>query len=226
MLTGLSTLAKGEPRPNLGSRVMNEITNHLYIVTGHDHLLGSILGTLRPLKGNSDIGCAQEKLRAIVFHERSVSTTLFLGKDLGVCNVRITKLLATLGFTHVDLSLEFLDRLDGSGGNDDHSSSELLTLYTTQQSTHVISSLTTFELLVEHLNTSQDCLEVGTVTDNLDLRALGDDASFNASSSDSTTSGDGEDICDAGDQEAGSTKSIEFGIFTFDRHQERFLEVT
>lgn len=212
MLTSLSTLTKGEPRSDLGSRVVNEITNHLYIVTGHDHLLSSALGALWPVKGSSDIGCAQEKLRAIVVHERSVSTTLLLGEDLGVSNVKITKQLATLRFTHVDLGLEFPDRLHRSGGNEDHSTSELLTLHTAQQGTHVIPSLTTFELLVEHLDASQDGLEVGTVANNFDLRALCDDTSFYASSGDSTASGDGEDIYDAGSQKAGSTERIEFGI--------------
>jgi hypothetical protein len=92
MLTGLATLTKGEPRSDLGSSLVDEITNHLNVVTGHDHLLSSVSGTLWPLKGNSDISCAQEELRAIVVHERGVSTTLLLGEDLGVWNVRTTAL--------------------------------------------------------------------------------------------------------------------------------------
>ena len=65
---------------------------------------------------------------------------------------------------------------------------------------------------MEHLNASQGCLEVGTMTDNLDFRALCDNTSLNTSGGDSTASGDGEDIYDAGGQKAGQTESIEFGV--------------
>jgi hypothetical protein len=82
--------------------------------------------------------------------------------------------------------------------------------HTTQQSTHVISSFTTLEFLVEHLDTSQGCLEVGTKTNNLNVSAFGDDTSLNTSSGDGTTTGDGEDIYDAGDQKTGPVKSIGF----------------
>jgi len=87
VLTGLATLTKGEPRSNLGSCLVDEITNHLDAVTGHDHLLSSIRDTLWPVEGNSDIGCAQEELRAIVVHERSISATLLLSEDLRTRNV-------------------------------------------------------------------------------------------------------------------------------------------
>ena len=90
MLTGLSTLTKGEPRSDLCGSLVDEIANHLDVVTGHNHLLSSVRGTLWPVKGDSDIGCTQEELGAIVFHERSVSTAFFLGEDLGVDNIRTT----------------------------------------------------------------------------------------------------------------------------------------
>jgi len=121
--------------------------------------------------------------------------------------------LTTLRIAHVDLGLELADSLHGSGGNHNHSSSELLPLHATQQSTHVISSLTTIELLVEHLNTSQGGLEVGTKTNNLDIRALGDDTSLNTPSGDSTTTGDGEDIYDEGNQKAGPMTPIGYWYF-------------
>jgi len=92
VLTSLATLTKGEPRSNLGSSIVDKIANHLDIVTGHDHLLSSLSGTLWPFEGNGNISCAQENLRTIVFHERSVSTTLLLGEDLEVRNVRTTGL--------------------------------------------------------------------------------------------------------------------------------------
>jgi len=107
------------------------------------------------------------------------------------------------GVVYVDLGLELADGLHGSGGNDNHSSSELLTLHATQQSTHVISGLTTVELLVEHLNTGQDSLEIGTKAENLDVTALGDDTPLNTSSGDGTTTRDGENVCDKRDQGIG-----------------------
>ena len=79
---------------------------------------------------------------------------------------------------------------------------------------------------MEHLDTGQGRLDVGTKTNNLNVTALSYNTSLNTSSSDCTTTGDGEDICDVGDQKTGSIKSIESRIFTFDRHQEWFLEVT
>jgi len=74
----------------------------------------------------------------------------------------------------------------------------LFTLHTTQQSTHVVSSFTTLELLVEHLDTRQGCLDVGTETDNLDFTAFSDDTSLNTSSSNGAATGDGEGICYTG----------------------------
>lgn len=96
VLTGLATLTKGESRSDLGSSIVDKIANHLDIVTGHDHLLGSVSGTFWPFEGNGNISCAQEELRTIVFHERSVSTTLLLGEDLGVRNVRTTGIIISV----------------------------------------------------------------------------------------------------------------------------------
>jgi len=118
------------------------------------------------------------------------------------------------GIIYVDLGLELADGLHGSGSNDNHSSSELFTLHTTQQSTHVISSLTTVELLVEHLDTSQSSLEVGTKTENLNVTTLGDDTPLDTSGSDSTTTRDRENVCNKSNQEIGPMMSISF----LDRH--------
>ena len=84
VLTGLATLTKGEPRSEFGSSLVDEFANHLDVITGHDHFFSSVRSTLWPFEGNSDICCAQEELRAIFFHERSVSTTLLLGQNLEV----------------------------------------------------------------------------------------------------------------------------------------------
>jgi hypothetical protein len=87
VLTGLATLTKGESCSDLGSDIVDKIANHLDVVTRHDHLLSSVGGTFWPVKTSCDIGCAQEELRAIVVHERSVSTTLLLSEDLRKRNV-------------------------------------------------------------------------------------------------------------------------------------------
>ena len=89
VLTGLSTLTKGEPRSDLGRGLVDKIANHLNVVTRHNHFLSSVGGTLWPMKANGNISCAQEELRAVVIHERSVSTTLLLSENLKVSKVGI-----------------------------------------------------------------------------------------------------------------------------------------
>lgn len=42
--------------------------------------------------------------------------------------------------THIDLGLEFLDCLNGPGGDNDLSATNLLTLDTTKQRPHVVAS--------------------------------------------------------------------------------------
>ena len=54
-------------------------------------------------------------------------------------------------WTNVDLSLELLVGLNGAGGSQYHSSADLVTLDTTDESTHVVTGLTTVQFLVEHL---------------------------------------------------------------------------
>jgi len=92
ILTGLATLAKGEPRSDLSSSLVDEIANHLDVVARHNHLLSSVSSTFWPVKADGDIGCAQEELRTIIVHERGVSAALFLCENLSMCNIstRIT----------------------------------------------------------------------------------------------------------------------------------------
>ena len=61
---------------------MVQRADHLNVVAGHDHLLLSISSTLRPRQPCADIGGAEEELRRVVRHERSVTATLVLGKNL------------------------------------------------------------------------------------------------------------------------------------------------
>jgi hypothetical protein len=81
-LTGLVGLTKGEAGSNFESDVEDEVTNHLDVVTRHDHFLSSILNTLGPCKSNSDISSTDEALRPVVLHEGSVTAAFFLGQDL------------------------------------------------------------------------------------------------------------------------------------------------
>lgn len=75
--------------------------------------------------------------------------------------------------THVDGGLELLDRLHGTWCNNDHSALDLLPLDTTKQRAHIVTSLSPVEFLVEHLDTSEGCLNGLTKADNLHIRALG-----------------------------------------------------
>ena len=63
---------------------------------------------------------------------------------------------------------------------------------------------------MEHLDTGQGGLEVGTKTNDLDIRTLGDDTPFDTSSGDGTTTRDEEDVYDGGDQKTSPTASIVF----------------
>lgn len=98
-LTCLATFTEGEPCSSLCGGFVDKIANHLDVVTGHNHLLSGFRSTLWPMKGDSDISCAQEKLRAIVFHERSVSATLLFREDLGSSSVS-DKLIADIFKNH------------------------------------------------------------------------------------------------------------------------------
>ena len=80
--TGLVSLTEGEASSDFESNIEDEVANHLDIVTGHNHLLGSIGGTLRESQGDGDISSSDEALGSVVGHERSVATTFFLGQDL------------------------------------------------------------------------------------------------------------------------------------------------
>jgi hypothetical protein len=113
---------------------MNELTDDFDVVSGHDHLLIGVLGSLRESETDGDVRSTDEELRSVVVHERGVSSSLLLGED-------------------VARSLELPRGLDGSGGGDNHSSLDLLSLDTTEECSHVVSSLSTVELLVEHLDT-------------------------------------------------------------------------
>lgn len=102
---GLASLSEGESRTGLEGDVVDEVSDHLDIVTGHDlnawrrkvnsaafqifplpdrtyKLLVGTLGSLGEGQSDGDIGSSQEQLRSVVGHEGGVSSTFLLGQDL------------------------------------------------------------------------------------------------------------------------------------------------
>lgn len=102
---GLASLSEGESRTGLEGDVVNEVSDHLDVVTGHDlnarrrsvdlaanqifplpdrtyKLLVGTLGSLGEGQSDGDIGSSQEQLRSVVGHEGGVSSTFLLGQDL------------------------------------------------------------------------------------------------------------------------------------------------
>ena len=155
---------------------MKNLSLHLDVVTGHDHLGRSILSSLNKVKSSRDIGSAQEHLGAVVAVETSVATTLLLGEDV-----------------------ERDEELGVSGGSTDldhnHTALEIITLDTTEENSAVVTSLSLVELLLEGLDTGNDGLDGGLVEANeLNLLSLLEDTTLNTSSSNGTTASNRENI--------------------------------
>lgn len=121
---------------------MDKVSNHLDVVTRHDHLILDVLCPRWEREAHSDICGADEQLRAVVLLERRVAAAFVLGE-------------------HVDLRLELLDGLDGSGGRDDLPALHLLALGSAEKGAHVVTGLTALELLVEHFCTGESSLGYG-----------------------------------------------------------------
>lgn len=109
-LTSLATLSEGEARADLGGDVVYKFANHFDIIAGHNHLVRSIRGTLWPVKASGNIGGTDEELRAVVGHERRVTTTLVLRQDLHDLSAAGVK--NDERGTYVDLGNELRHRLD------------------------------------------------------------------------------------------------------------------
>lgn len=139
---GAATLTNGEALTLLQWDSVGELAVHGDVVSGQDHLLGILL-----LWGvgqcDSDIRGTNEHLGAVVVQESSVTSTLILGQD-------------------VKRSSKLLVGLDSAGLGKNHTTAELLALDTTEQSTHVITSLTTVELsfmkeIIDNINLHSWC---------------------------------------------------------------------
>jgi hypothetical protein len=138
------------PRTWLHSHIVHESANHLDVVTRNDHLLCCIRGALREGQTDSHIRSPQEELWSIALSEGSVSSSFILGQNLNDWMSKCTEWRME-AWTNVDLSLELFVGLDGAGSSHYHSSADLVTLDTTDESTHVVASLTAVQFLVEHL---------------------------------------------------------------------------
>ena len=97
-------------------------------------------------------------------------------------------------WTNVDLSLELFVGFDGAWSSHDHSSADLVTLDATDESPHVVASLTAVQFLVEHLckrlsvskarmvvpftNAGDGGLEASSETNDFDFLVLVDDTAL------------------------------------------------
>jgi hypothetical protein len=174
---GAATLTEVEALSLLDSHGVEDLGLHLDVVTGHDDLRRSILGSLGEVQGAGDIRGTQEHLGAVVSVETGVATTLLLGE-----NVRRDQELGV--------------RAGGAGLDHDHTTADLLTLDTTEKDTAVVTSLGGVELLLEGLNTGNDGLDGLLVeSDELNFVTLLEETTLNTSSSNGTTSSNGENVC-------------------------------
>ena len=106
---------------------MDQLNGHLYVVAGHAHLNAS-----RQLANAGNVGCSEVELRTIVVEERSMTAALVLGQ-------------------YVHLSGELVMAMNGAGLAQTLSSLDLGSLYATQQSADVVTSLSLIELLCPYL---------------------------------------------------------------------------
>lgn len=204
---GAATLTEGEAGARLKGDGVDELTDHLNVVTRMNELLVSILGAFREMKSAGDVSGTDEELGAVVVHERSVCAgiTVSAGRLGMESSEWLTATALVLG-KNVDGGKELLDRLDGAGSSNDHTTLDLVTADTTEESTHVVTGLTALKVLVEHFNASEGGLERAAEAEDLDFAALGDDTTLDTTSNDGTTARDGEDV--------------------LNRHKERLLEFT
>lgn len=151
-----------------------ELTLHLSVVTGHDHL--ALLRALGEVDRDGNIRGPQEHLGAVVSVESCVATALLLGED-------------------VEGGQELALCLGGTGLDDDHSAADLLTLDTTEEETSVVTGLGRVQFLLESFEAGNDGLDgVGLKADELDFVTLLQHSALDTSGGDSTTSGDRENV--------------------------------
>lgn len=171
-----ATLTEVESLAGVNSHGLVDLALNLSIITRHDHP-AHILGALWEINGNRNITSPQEHLRAIVSMESSVASTLLLAKDIKGSQ---------------ELALCFRStRLDN-----DHTTTNLLALDTTEEKTGIVSGLCRVKFFLEGFDTSDDGFDRDFFeTDKLNFFTLLKCSAFDTTSCDGTTSSDGEDIC-------------------------------
>ena len=170
---GSTTLTDSETETLLHSYRVNKLNSHLGVITRHAHLC-----TLWKLADTSYISCSEVELRSVVCEERSMTTTLVLGKNVNLSG----KLLVALYSTRLAENLTSLD---------------LITVDTTKEKTYVITSLSLVKSLTEHLDTSYDSL-LSLLGNTNDLKLIGyvKNTTLYTAGSYSTTTCDGEYVLD------------------------------
>ncbi len=89
----LSTLTDGEAGSDLEGNVVEELSGHLEVVSGHNELLVGVLGTLGEVEGDGDVGGTDEELGTVVGHEGGETTSLSAAENLHVSNLYSIALL-------------------------------------------------------------------------------------------------------------------------------------
>ena len=149
---------------------------NLKIVSGHDHLVAIVGGSFRKVDGDRDIRGSQEHLRAVVAMESSVASPFLLSKD-------------------IKRSEEFIMSLGSAGLDDNHATTDLFTLNTTEQNSRVVTRLGSVKFLLEGFEASNDGLDWDIlIPDKFNFLALLEDTTFNTTSSNSPTPRDGENV--------------------------------
>lgn len=155
-----------------------KLGQHLDVVTGHDHLVRGVLGSLGESEGDGLIRSAEVDLGTVVLVEASVATTLLLRED-------------------VHRAEELLVGLDLAGDGDNHATPNVLAADTTEEKTGVVAGAGLLARLLEGLNVSDLGLDhLGTLPDELNLGVTLEDTTLNAARNDGATAGNGEDVLD------------------------------
>lgn len=172
----LATLTDVEPLADLNSVGVDKSNNHLNVVTGHDHLVVSVLGTLRERQVDRLVSSSEVDLGAVVLVETAVTTTLILGKD-------------------VKRSEELSVRLDRARLADDHTTLNILTADTTEEKTRVVTSLRLVARLLESLNVGNLGLDdLGALANKLNFLLALQCTTLDTSRDDGSTTRDREDV--------------------------------
>ena len=107
---------------------------------------------------------------------------------------------------NIDRSFEFRVRFNLTRFTKNHTAFDRFLIDTTKQQTYVITSFTLIQQFAEHFNTSYNRFLIFTQTEDLNFITNVDDTSFDTTCSNSTTTSNRE--------------------YVFNRHQERFINIT